>query len=77
MSAGSQLSKFPRKCWNKTRGMAPSPSSRWACAMPFAPATRPLATVQRSMLVIIFHLLADPTNTFCDLGDDYYEKQTT
>jgi hypothetical protein len=54
--------------------MAPS---RWARAMPVAPATRPQATVQRSMLVIIFHLLADPTNTFCELGADYYEKQST
>ena len=29
----------------------------------------------RSILVIIFHLLADPTATFNDLGSDYYAKR--
>ena len=34
-----------------------------------------LVAVERSILVIIFHLLADPTTTFCDLGADYYDKR--
>ena len=34
-----------------------------------------LGAVERSILVIIFHLLADPTATFEDLGADYYEKR--
>jgi len=25
ISAGSQLSRFPRKCWSRTNGTAPSP----------------------------------------------------
>jgi hypothetical protein len=39
------------------------------------PKARALAAVQRSILVIIFHLLADPAATFEDLGADYYDKR--
>ena len=39
------------------------------------PKAKALAALQRSILVIIFHLLADPTATFEDLGADYYEKR--
>jgi hypothetical protein len=36
ISAGSQLSRFPRKCWNKTSGTLPSPPpvSRYAKSTP-------------------------------------------
>jgi transposase len=33
-----------------------------------------LAAVARSILVIIFHLLADRTARFCDLGPDWYDR---
>jgi transposase len=32
-----------------------------------------LAAIARSILVIIFHLLADPEARFCDLGPGYYD----
>jgi transposase len=34
-----------------------------------------LVAVARSILVIIWHLLADPTTTYHDLGPDYYDKR--
>jgi transposase len=39
------------------------------------PKAKALAALERSILVIIFHLLSDPTATFEDLGADYYEKR--
>ena len=39
------------------------------------PKAKALAALERSILVVIFHLLADPTATFADLGTDYYEKR--
>jgi hypothetical protein len=39
------------------------------------PKAKALAALERSIPVVIFHLLADPTTTFEDLGADYYEKQ--
>jgi transposase len=36
---------------------------------------RALAAVSRSILVIVWHLLADPTARFADLGPDYYDKR--
>jgi transposase len=39
------------------------------------PKAKALAAIQRSILVIIFHLLNDPTATFNDLGSDYYTKR--
>jgi transposase len=39
------------------------------------PKAKALAALERSILVVIFHLLADPTATFKDLGADYYEKR--
>ena len=35
-----------------------------------------LAAIARSILVIIFHLLADPQARFRDLGPDYYDTRT-
>jgi hypothetical protein len=37
-----------------------------------AASSKPLVAVARSILVIIWHLLADPTARFHDLGPDYY-----
>ena len=34
-----------------------------------------LVAVARSILVIVWHLLADPTARFCDLGSDYYTSR--
>ena len=34
-----------------------------------------LAAIARSVLVIIFHLLADPAARFNDLGPDYYDNR--
>ena len=34
-----------------------------------------MTAVARSVLVIIFHLLADPEARFCDLGPDYYNNR--
>ena len=34
-----------------------------------------LVAVARSILVIVWHLLADPTARFCDLGPDYYTSR--
>lgn len=39
------------------------------------PKAKALAAIERSILVIIFHLLNDPTATFTDLGPDYYTKR--
>jgi transposase len=39
------------------------------------PKAKALAALERSILVVIFHVLADPTATFEDLGVDYYEKR--
>lgn len=36
---------------------------------------RALVAVSRSILVIVWHLLADPTARFADLGPDYYDKR--
>jgi hypothetical protein len=35
-----------------------------------------LVAVARSILVIIWHLLADPAARFCDLGAGYYASRT-
>ena len=37
---------------------------------------RALVAVARSILVIVWHLLDDPTARFTDLGSDYYERRT-
>jgi transposase len=34
-----------------------------------------LAAIARSILVIIFHLLADPAARYCDLGSGYYDER--
>jgi transposase len=39
------------------------------------PKTKALAAIERSILVIIFHLLSDPSATFSDLGCDFYAKR--
>lgn len=39
------------------------------------PKAKALAAIERSILVIIFHLLADPSATFTDLGSDFYTKR--
>jgi transposase len=39
------------------------------------PKAKALAALERSILIIIFHLLSDPAATFEDLGADYYEKR--
>jgi transposase len=39
------------------------------------PKAKAQAALQRSILTIIFHLLADPTATYHDLGPDYYTKR--
>ncbi|MGH8920746.1 MAG: IS110 family transposase [Actinomycetes bacterium] len=39
------------------------------------PKAKALAALERSILVIIFHLLSDPTATFEDLGADYYDRR--
>lgn len=39
------------------------------------PKAKALAAIERSVLVVIFHLLADPAATFNDLGADFYDKR--
>ena len=39
------------------------------------PKKKALAAIERSILVVIFHLLSDPSATFTDLGSDYYAKR--
>ena len=39
------------------------------------PKAKALVALQRSILVIFFHLLADPTAEFTDLGADFYTKR--
>ena len=39
------------------------------------PKAKALAAIERSILVIIFHLLADPSATFTDLGADFYARR--
>ncbi len=39
------------------------------------PHKKALAAIERSILVIIFQLLSDPTATFSDLGSDFYTKR--
>ena len=39
------------------------------------PKAKALAALERSILIIIFHLLSDPAATFNDLGADYYTKR--
>ena len=39
------------------------------------PKAKALAALQRSILVVIFELLADPTATYSDLGADYHDKR--
>ena len=39
------------------------------------PKAKALVALQRSILVIIFHLLADPTAEFTDLGADFYTRR--
>jgi transposase len=34
---------------------------------------RAIVAVGRSILVIVWHLLADPTARFCDLGSGFYD----
>jgi len=39
------------------------------------PKPKALAAIERSLLVVIFHLLSDPNATFTDLGSDFYTKR--
>ena len=39
------------------------------------PKAKALVALQRSILVVIFHLLADPTAEFTDLGSDFYTRR--
>jgi len=39
------------------------------------PKAKALVALQRSILVAIFHLLADPTAEFTDLGSDFYQRR--
>ncbi|MBV8177433.1 MAG: IS110 family transposase [Mycobacterium sp.] len=39
------------------------------------PKAKALAAIERSILVIVFHLLSDPTATFNDLGSDFYARR--
>jgi len=39
------------------------------------PKAKALAAIERSFLVIIFHLLDDPTSTYGDLGADHYDRR--
>jgi len=39
------------------------------------PKQKALAAIERSILVVIFHLLSDPSTTFTDLGADFYAKR--
>ena len=39
------------------------------------PKAKALVALQRSILIIIFHLLADPPTEFTDLGPDYYTRR--
>jgi transposase len=39
------------------------------------PKAKALVALQRSILVIFFHLLADPTAEFSDLGSDFYQRR--
>jgi len=41
-----------------------------------APSWAGLAPVARSILVIVWHLLADPSARFTDLGPDWHERKT-
>ena len=36
---------------------------------------RALVAVERSILVVVWHLLADPTARYADLGSDFYERR--
>ncbi len=39
------------------------------------PKAKALAAIERSILVVIFHLLSDPSAAFTDLGSDFYTKR--
>ena len=39
------------------------------------PKAKALVALQRSILVVFFHLLADPTAEFTDLGSDFYQRR--
>ncbi len=39
------------------------------------PKAKALVALQRSILIIIFHLLTDPTTEFTDLGPDFYTRR--
>jgi hypothetical protein len=39
------------------------------------PKPKALAAIERSILVIIFHMLADPTVEFAELGADHYTRR--
>ena len=39
------------------------------------PKAKALVALQRSILTIIFHLLADPATEFSDLGPDFYTRR--
>jgi hypothetical protein len=34
-----------------------------------------LVAIERSILVIVWHLLSDPSARFIDLGSDFYERR--
>jgi hypothetical protein len=39
------------------------------------PKAKALVALERSILVIFFHLLADPTAEYTDLGSDFYRRR--
>ena len=50
-------------------------SERYRRLVKRMPKAKARAALARSILVIIFHLLADPTVEFADLGADFYTRR--
>jgi transposase len=51
------------------------PGERYRRLVKRMPKAKALVALQRSILIIIFHLLADPTTEFTDLGPDFYTRR--
>jgi transposase len=60
-----------------TGAARPTPSSgaRYRRLIKRMPKPKALAAIERSILVIIFHMLADPAVEFAELGADFYDRR--
>ena len=56
-------------------GSGSPPRPQWRDRLTYFLVSHPNSRIERSILVIVWHLLSDPNARFVDLGTDFYERR--